>query len=130
MNSLKESQAIPVNVDFVITFPTANHGNEHAKKNGVYYAAPHLSISLTAPDPANELIIDRIEAVAPGYFDSEGDWYIYANEGETFDDFSKRLLYEYKEKLAPISETPPTHSMQTTGRYQWLIHLKIKPIKK
>ena len=130
LDTLQETTTPPVDVDFIIIFPTANMGNEHAKKGDKYYGITELSIKGTANNPIENRVIDRVEK-AMGDGISNYNWEdLYSFKDETFDDFTKRILRESKAKLATISDTPPTHSMQSTGRYQWIIHLKIKPIKK
>lgn len=125
--SMQEATTPPVDVDFILTFPTQNNGNEHGMKNGRYYAITEIHIKIPAGDIAtNNRILDRVEKAMFPY--AWGD--IYSSEGETYDDFNKRLRDTFKAQLAPISDVPPTHTAQSTGRYQWIIHLKIKPIKK
>ncbi len=131
LNTFKEQNAPIVNVECTINFPTTNHGQEFLKNdNGMYVADFWLNIDEIAPN--SEGVVDRISRVLnmPGLGEvnntSLDDVMILSKENETWDDFNRRLKREFVEKLQPICVEPIDVEPQTSGRYAWVLHMKIR----
>ena len=122
LQRFKEQNAPVLDCDLIIHFPQTVDGFAKVADGSRYVADMWLNTTAGKRE-INENIIAKVEKALRHSIERQ-----VSEVGQTWSDFSKVIRDQVVAKLQPICAEPITVATQTTGRYEWIVHLKIKDL--